>query len=492
MAKFFISYSRTDRIFLTQLTGFLEKTYSAHTIWYDRNIPGGADWWTMILKEIEKGDICIAMLSDDALQSQYCRDEVRHAIKLKKPVLPIVVRPKTSIWEKMADDIETTLRPINYIDLSDGLTDADSVMKLVSSVNHLLVGIIDPSPPPVDINQAIEQFYMNKATDKWLEALDALKKVEQFKDIPVFFNVDKQREEITKSETCEHEYSALCIVIEYETRQSVLPAVEQFKQKYPGYDPDKCIEGILEPLKPVKDILGSPFEWCDVPAGKVMIKDGSSYYHIPGSSGGTFDVPKLKIAKYPITNNQFAKFVDSEDGYCKPEWWDYSPYAQKWRSENHTPKETSFPGDNLPRTTVCWYEAVAFCRWLSRKSKFNIGLPTEEEWQRAAQGDDALIFPWGNEYDNTKCCHNATSVVAVTDYAESASPFGLLHTSGNVLEWCVTDWKYGRKKLGSNILRVVRGGSWYSSDNKELETNFRFMNYPDFRSDNRGFRIALL
>ncbi|MCE7891253.1 MAG: formylglycine-generating enzyme family protein, partial [Sorangiineae bacterium PRO1] len=46
---------------------------------------------------------------------------------------------------------------------------------------------------------------------------------------------------------------------------------------------------------------------------------------------------------------------------------------------------------------ISWYEAMAFCTWLSKKAGENILLPTEPQWQRAAQGDDGRLYPWGSQ-----------------------------------------------------------------------------------------------
>jgi formylglycine-generating enzyme required for sulfatase activity len=53
-----------------------------------------------------------------------------------------------------------------------------------------------------------------------------------------------------------------------------------------------------------------------------------------------------------------------------------------------------------PVVGVSWFEAVAFCRWLREVTDDEtVVLPTEQQWQRAAQGDDERIYPWGNDWD---------------------------------------------------------------------------------------------
>ncbi|MCL4256508.1 MAG: formylglycine-generating enzyme family protein, partial [Anaerolineae bacterium] len=144
----------------------------------------------------------------------------------------------------------------------------------------------------------------------------------------------------------------------------------------------------------VWDILPQPFEWCEIPAGKVTLEDASSR---AGTMGGTFEVPAFWMAKYPITNAQYEVFVMAKDGYTETKWWDYSAEAQAWRQDRPQPEPTAFKGNELPRTKVSWYNTVAFCLWLSSRTGQKIMLPTEQQWQRAAQGDEGREYPWGNQ-----------------------------------------------------------------------------------------------
>ena len=62
------------------------------------------------------------------------------------------------------------------------------------------------------------------------------------------------------------------------------------------------------------------------------------------------------------------------------------------------PKDSTWTQPNRPRTEVSWYEAVAFCRWLSSELAMEIRLPTEVEWEKAARGTDGREYPWGDGY----------------------------------------------------------------------------------------------
>jgi len=232
----------------------------------------------------------------------------------------------------------------------------------------------------------------------------------------------------------------------------------------------------------VTDLLPPPFEWVTITAGWVEVKEH-----------GAFDLPAFAIAKYPITNAQYKVFVEAGDGFRNPRWWDYSRAAQAWRTDNERPQNTGFGGDDLPRTNVTWFEAVAFCRWLGAQTGEDIMLPTEQQWQRAAQGDDRREYPWGNEEPNERLCNWANNVgrpTPVTQYPKGASPYGVRDMSGNVWEWCLNEYESGNTSLDGSASRVLRGGSWDYVNSDVLRATYRDNWVPDNGGSFVGFRCA--
>ncbi|MFN2134870.1 MAG: formylglycine-generating enzyme family protein, partial [Candidatus Promineifilaceae bacterium] len=144
-----------------------------------------------------------------------------------------------------------------------------------------------------------------------------------------------------------------------------------------------------------------------------------------------------------------------------------------------------------------WYQAIAFCRWLSDKLDYEVDLPTEQEWEAAARYPDGRFYPWGNQFETTR---------ANTGEGESlgrTSPVGmypggsnealeLYDLSGNVWEWCRN--KYGdpedRAVDASGASRVVRGGSWFVSQDLARPA-FRYLSLPADRYNDSGFRLVV-
>jgi len=156
--------------------------------------------------------------------------------------------------------------------------------------------------------------------------------------------------------------------------------------------------------------------------------------------------------------------------------------------------------DDHPIVKVTWFEAVDYCEWVGGR------LPTEAEWEKAAGGDDARIFPWGNEWTESAAhcsyrhqgeCLDQTAPVGT--HPAGISPYGCHDMLGNVWEWC-WDWAdpdYYRHsprenprgpKLGWN--RILRGGSWKCNWIEDLRIADQSWSDPGARDETIGFRCA--
>lgn len=222
-------------------------------------------------------------------------------------------------------------------------------------------------------------------------------------------------------------------------------------------------------------------DWVDVPEGEFQY----------GEPAKQIALHAFRIARYPITNAQFQCFID-DHGYETGEWWEglerVAPERPRWNYANH------------PRETVSWYEATAFCRWLDAKlrakgelpEEWQVRLPTEQEWEKAARGTDGREYPWPGPFQDglanireTESPLEQTSAVGI--YPRGASPCGALDMAGNVWEWCAS--QYDAKDRSKNARRVLRGGSWrYNRGDARCAS--RYHGHPDSRSSDIGFRVV--
>ena len=251
----------------------------------------------------------------------------------------------------------------------------------------------------------------------------------------------------------------------------------------------------------------SMLEWCEIPSGEVdihvlgeptLIEDADGkHLEYPQAEVRRYVVDAYRMSKYPVTNAQYGIFGSDSDGFSNPEWWAYSAEAQAWHQNNPITKAPYTAGENHPCDMVCWYDAVAFCRWLSARLGYRVELPTEQQWQRAAQGDDRRIFPWGNDYDDERCNggRNRFQLPAGTTDVQSfpagASPFGVMDMVGNVQQWCLNDYE-SPDKIDVAVqaeMRVYRGGS-FNLGIDAFKVTVRGGAVPDYEIGLVGFRVC--
>jgi formylglycine-generating enzyme required for sulfatase activity len=266
--------------------------------------------------------------------------------------------------------------------------------------------------------------------------------------------------------------------------------------------------------KLIQDILPPPFEWITIPKGGVTLIDNynDAYFGAKGEKR-TFYIETFDIAKYPITNVQFRLFWQ-QDGYKNRNYWTEAGWQAKekgwhnidgeWKPSNtawtqprywDNSKYTVFNRENHPVIGISWYEAMAFCMWLSEQIDEHIILPTEQQWQRAAQGNTDHIYPWGDILGQSRCNYdnNIGTTTPVTEYAgenKGDSPFGVTDMSGNVWEWCLTEYETGSNELNSTNSRVLHGGSWLNGRSVVFRCDYRNWFTSFSWLDGFGFRIC--
>ena len=237
----------------------------------------------------------------------------------------------------------------------------------------------------------------------------------------------------------------------------------------------------------------------------------------------------LYVAKYPVTNKQYRSFIDflagKSFGYEKrlslghyvqalkdlADSGDTSvnglrdylsterDYVRLFRSEYDDARK--FNKDDQPVVGVSWFDAKAYCLWLSLlesggKEAELYRLPNEIEWEWAAGGRrekpnevlEVLKYPWGEKPEPTakhvNYDENEGSTTPVGRYPDGATPEGLYDMAGNVWEWMENwydkdeDWK------------ALRGGSWGDGGPEVLECSYRLYDVPGYGVNAIGFRVV--
>lgn len=226
-------------------------------------------------------------------------------------------------------------------------------------------------------------------------------------------------------------------------------------------------------------------DWVEVPAGQITLE----------GDAGTFTVESFYLARYPVTNAQFQAFIEAPDGYGNPKWW--GELAER----SDAPVFPEWPDANQPRENVSWYEAMAFCAWLSAKLGFTVTLPTEMQWQQAACGGNPVnAYPWGETYHSGYAniyehvddagAHNLLRTTAVGLYPQGQSQQGILDLCGNVWEWCsnINNDSLNRGPAGDSN-RSLRGSAW-DFEHSLARLSARGAYWPTGRHNNLGFRVC--
>lgn len=238
---------------------------------------------------------------------------------------------------------------------------------------------------------------------------------------------------------------------------------------------------------------------CEVPAGNYPIGDNITAISRPAH---TVTLAAFGIGQTTVTNVEFLAFI-SAGGYQEPRYW--SEMGWRWQegkaiTQPFFYENAQFNHPDQPIVGVSWYEADAYTRWLAEVDALPWRLPSEAEWEAAAQGPDAQA-PRPRVYNTAE--QRVGYPWAVTE-AGNTSWCGAKDLCGNVWEWCSTRWgknwqtqdfRYpynggdGREDLTGSFARLMRGGSWFDPMSESSPTNRgRFL--PGSRGSNIGFRLA--
>lgn len=254
--------------------------------------------------------------------------------------------------------------------------------------------------------------------------------------------------------------------------------------------------------------------WVCVPATTILLgsppQDVKAHYR--SEEQRPYDCKRelqgFYISRYHITNDLFQRFV--EEGYNAPECWNWSRSSLQWYESHPAPPQSNHAYlGNAPCRMVSWYEAFAFCQWLTSINPFNleIFLPGESEWLAAACSDAEgrfhdTVYIWGDSleeqaakrgaYGNIRRLKmNAICSVGVCQ----PNKLSIFDMAGNVAEWTRSIWRHDLSAAENNqldypeIRRAVRGCSYRDIDD-DIRVGHRTGMSPEGRYPLIGFRIA--
>ncbi len=201
------------------------------------------------------------------------------------------------------------------------------------------------------------------------------------------------------------------------------------------------------------------------------------------------------IGKYEVTVAQYRQFCSATNhrfpGLPDDDWYAEHENAAQWQWN-----------DTYPIVNISYFDAIAYCQWLSELTGEHYTLPTEAQWEYAARG--------GNKSKNYKYA-GSNDIDEVAWYDETTrergprsvgrlkpNELGIYDMSGNAWEWCLDYWgNYSAKAQkdptgpAQGGYKVIRGGSWYYVDDMAKLTS-RDGPKPGKPNFNYGFRVVKL
>lgn len=194
-------------------------------------------------------------------------------------------------------------------------------------------------------------------------------------------------------------------------------------------------------------------------------------------------VDSFALAESQVTVAEYAKFLDATLRPPPPTW-----------------NDPNFNHPEQPVTAVSWFEATAYCEWISEITGAHYRLPSEAEWERAARGGvEGKLFPWGDDPPQSRPQYADLWKSGPEPVRRSGpNPYGLYEMCENVHEWC-SDWFQAdyyscspeRNPQGpaSGDRKSSRGGSWRHHI-KIARCSARSSIPPQFQYADYGFRLA--
>jgi formylglycine-generating enzyme required for sulfatase activity len=558
MTRFFISYSRVDEDFARRIATDLDRLGA--DVWIDvDDIPSGMNWSTAIQQGLDTCDVMLLILSPESMDSHNVRDEWQFFKDQGKPLIPLWWRPtkvhfqihRLQYIDFHKQDYDTALRQLHTelrhkgirLDPLDAAAQSVEIPRqeplpaqsrrlpprvwwAIGAVIALLaVGIAaillssggngDDSDPAALAETLVAQRDATQTATLWTPTPTVPT------NTPT--NTPKPPTATPTVPTATPEPPTPSPTIPTDTPQppTATPTVPTNTPKPPAAMPDPTLElaqtpvasnadwtpverevdGVTMVLVPAGCFdmgstdaqIDAAFEMCEAALGvgeceRAWFEDESPVHRV------CFDEP-FWIDKYEVTNAQYRACVEAGACTLPGNTQDYEDPAYS----------------DHPVVYVDWDQANDYAEWAG------CSLPTEAQWEYAARGPDALVYPWGDEFDGTRlnfcdanCSYGWADPAYDDGYAQTApvgskpggvSWVGALDLSGNVWEW-VADWYdadyYATLDDGAvnppgpadGSRRVLRGGAW-RDDPDLVRAVSRYDDAPTSRDYGVGFRCVV-
>lgn len=207
----------------------------------------------------------------------------------------------------------------------------------------------------------------------------------------------------------------------------------------------------------------------------------------------TVTLSSFAIDIHPVTNEQFARFLEAMGGEKDVNNNDIIRLRESRikRSGGKLIIESGY--GKHPVVGVTWYGAVAYAKWIGKR------LPTEAEWEVAAAGKlEECLYPTGSNIERSQANFFSSDTTAVMSYPSNG--YGLYDVAGNVYEWCQDWYEYHYYDVSvqepvnpagphQGVYRVLRGGCWKSLK-EDMRCAHRHRNNPGTVNGTYGFRCA--
>jgi len=555
MADIFLSYARADEARAAIVARVLGE--SGWSVFWDRRIVAGTSWDEVVERELQACRCVVVLWSAASITSKWVKTEARFALQrgtlvpanLDRSEPPLEFRFLESAqlhqWQGATDDSEFSV-------LSEGIAQHIKPVRPESSVvpaatltsiatresASAVAASIASSPVVHELSRSGGSRVVSRATDhapeqavrrSWASSLrpqwiSVASIAVALVAAVIMYSPLRRQPQVSDATAATPAITTPAPLPETPTDRS--RSGEDGTAKSPPPKADAKTEALLAATSPTPrpvpfgapvrfrpDLWSLPDEpllgFVEIPAGQFTM--GSDRLQDRAANTREFpqhkvDLPRYYIGRYEVTVGQFRAFV----------------YASGYKAH---PTDKQGNQADLPVTTVTWYDAVAYATWLDMSLRetprtpggvrailsagCRVTLPSEAEWEKAARGIDARVFPWGESEDPAKANVGSSGRSAVGSYPGDVSPYGVVDMSGNLWEWTRSLWGSGngdpefgypydpkdtlREDLQApdTVRRVARGGSWDTDGQRHARTAYRRGFAPLNRDGNFGFRVAV-